>query len=88
MTSRLSSSPFLLLFKNDTPRFVQVGSHASVSDYKYKSLMRLLDVAIPSFDDDDDKAKEPTSSSSETTKTLSRNSLTDKDITGRPRSKS
>jgi vacuolar protein sorting-associated protein 13A/C len=62
--------------------------HASVSDYKYKSLMKLLDVAILKFDDDDDKAKRPTSSGSETTKTLPRNSLTDKDVTGRPRSKS
>ena len=29
--------------------------HASISDKKYKSLMRLIDIAIPKFDDDDDQ---------------------------------
>ena len=36
--------------------------HASVSDKKYKSLMRLIDVAIPNMDDDDKKPVKPSSS--------------------------
>ncbi|PNS16408.1 Vacuolar protein sorting-associated protein 13 [Sphaceloma murrayae] len=34
--------------------------HASVSDAKYKSLMKLLDVAIPKFETDDPPPKTPT----------------------------
>jgi vacuolar protein sorting-associated protein 13A/C len=38
--------------------------HASVSDKKYKSLMRIIDVAIPNLDEDEE---EPLTTSSETT---------------------
>ncbi|RDI80750.1 putative arabinogalactan endo-beta-1,4-galactanase A [Venturia inaequalis] len=38
--------------------------HATISDQKYKSLMRLIDVAIPKFNDDDEPKKvEPTAES-------------------------
>ncbi|KAI9686492.1 MAG: hypothetical protein M1822_003503 [Bathelium mastoideum] len=57
--------------------------HASVSDAKYKSLMKLLDVAIPKFETDH-------SASTEDTKTVSKTTNVDpsKEQTQRARSKS
>lgn len=57
--------------------------HASVSDSKYKQLMKLLDVAIPKFDDDDEKKE-----SQSMTKRSRQKSVAEKDSGGRPRSKS
>ncbi|KAF2674902.1 vacuolar protein sorting-associated protein 13 [Microthyrium microscopicum] len=37
--------------------------HASFSDSKYKKLMKLIDVAIPKFDDDEDEPRRPKLSS-------------------------
>jgi vacuolar protein sorting-associated protein 13A/C len=39
--------------------------HASISDVKYKSLMKLIDVAIPKFNEDKEKASKPLKPSSE-----------------------
>ena len=60
--------------------------HASVSDHKYKSLMKLLDVAIPKFDSDD--KERPASSSTQTSGKPRRKSTVTKDVATRPRSKS
>ncbi|KAM7185556.1 putative vacuolar protein sorting-associated protein [Naviculisporaceae sp. PSN 640] len=35
--------------------------HASVSDAKYKSLMRIIDVAVPKLDNDEPRSSQPTS---------------------------
>ncbi|EDU45185.1 vacuolar protein sorting-associated protein 13a [Pyrenophora tritici-repentis Pt-1C-BFP] len=62
--------------------------HASVSDSKYKNLMRLIDVAVPKFGDDQpskpvtDGAKGPSNLKPPT------DAQTDTDALGRPRSKS
>jgi len=37
--------------------------HASASDVKYKSLMRIINVAIPKFDNDEDEISQPLTSS-------------------------
>ncbi|KAF2130259.1 vacuolar protein sorting-associated protein 13 [Dothidotthia symphoricarpi CBS 119687] len=62
--------------------------HASISDAKYKNLMKLIDVAIPKFDND-----EPTKEVIEGAKGPSNlkppnEGLSDQDALGRPRSKS
>ncbi|KAK2733181.1 hypothetical protein FQN57_002273 [Myotisia sp. PD_48] len=41
--------------------------HASISDKKYKNLMRLIDIALPRFDDDKNKSTETRGASFETT---------------------
>lgn len=58
--------------------------HASVSDSKYKRLMRLLEVAIPKFDDDDE-TKSPAHQKVQSSR---RKSSIDREAAGRPRSKS
>ena len=61
--------------------------HASISDKKYKNLMRLIDIAIPKFEADeplDSKTKAPVESSAEKQNEKSATESTDE----RPRSKS
>ncbi|KAL1297408.1 hypothetical protein AAFC00_004942 [Neodothiora populina] len=58
--------------------------HASVSDSKYKRLMKLLDVAIPKFDSDEESRTTP---QQQTNRPRSK-SVIDKEVSGRPRSKS
>lgn len=62
--------------------------HASVSDSKYKRLMKLLDVAIPKFDDDDEDKHETGSVASQAPKKPRQKSIIENDSAGRPRSKS
>ena len=61
--------------------------HASISDSKYKNLMKLIDIAIPKFDNDamaDNEAQAPAKNKPDVSTAKPR---TD-DIVGRPRSKS
>ena len=65
--------------------------HASISDTKYKNLMRLIDVAIPNFDNDDSpngKKGDPTKNAMPKQPRKSFSAIQGKDIDGRPRSKS
>jgi len=61
--------------------------HASVSDAKYKSLMKLLEVAIPKFDSDDDEVKKEVKPANAQPKQRSK-SIMDTDPQARQRSKS
>ena len=61
--------------------------HASISDRKYKNLMKLIDIAIPKFDSDeslDGRTKAPTKDANVAT---TKNSMAD-GVISRPRSKS
>ena len=65
--------------------------HASISDKKYKDLMRLIDIAIPKFDSDeslDGRSKAPTNSPHATKTEHSARTERPRDDEGRPRSKS
>ena len=62
--------------------------HASISDWKYKNLMRLIDIAIPKFDTDeslDGRTKAPTADNNDT---RSDKMKLEPKKDGRPRSKS
>ena len=64
--------------------------HASISDKKYKNLMRLIDVAIPKFDNNeslDDRTKKP-AHINEGSQTDKAKSTSGDNIDNRPRSKS
>ena len=65
--------------------------HASISDEKYKNLMRLIDVAIPNFENDesgDGKMGDSAKNAAPKQRKKSINVDKGKDIDGRPRSKS
>lgn len=62
--------------------------HASISDSKYKSLMKLIDVAIPKFGSDEDKTQKPVQAAQKQTQRPRQKSIMDSDVVGRPRSKS
>ncbi|KAL1604284.1 Vacuolar protein sorting-associated protein 13 [Nothophoma quercina] len=64
--------------------------HASISDAKYKNLMKLIDVAIPKFDDSDTTSKQVQEGAKgpSNLKPTSDAKASDKDALGRPRSKS
>ncbi|KAF3008444.1 hypothetical protein E8E13_003289 [Curvularia kusanoi] len=64
--------------------------HASISDAKYKNLMRLIDVAIPKFDNDTATSKQVTEGAKgpSNLKPASDAKAGNKDALGRPRSKS
>ncbi|TIA11816.1 vacuolar protein sorting-associated protein 13 [Aureobasidium pullulans] len=62
--------------------------HASISDSKYKSLMKLIDVAIPKFGSDEEKTQKPVQPSQKQTQRPRQKSIMDSDVIGRPRSKS
>jgi vacuolar protein sorting-associated protein 13A/C len=59
--------------------------HASISDKKYKNLMRLIDVAVPKFDDEDDLPKK---AEAQDVKSSSVNKSSEEADQSRPRSKS
>ncbi|GAB7347666.1 hypothetical protein MBLNU459_g4530t1 [Dothideomycetes sp. NU459] len=60
--------------------------HASVSDSKYKNLMKLLDVAIPKFDSDDQEIKK--SGTAQRNEKPRQKSVVESGSADRPRSKS
>ncbi|KAG9657000.1 vacuolar protein sorting-associated protein 13, partial [Aureobasidium melanogenum] len=62
--------------------------HASISDSKYKSLMKLIDVAIPKFGTDEDSTKKPAQAVQKQAQRPRQKSIVDTDVTGRSRSKS
>ncbi|KAH7083305.1 hypothetical protein BKA63DRAFT_599328 [Paraphoma chrysanthemicola] len=63
--------------------------HASISDAKYKNLMKLIDVAVPKFGDDDAPSKQVTEGAKGPSNLKpATESKGDKDPLGRPRSKS
>jgi vacuolar protein sorting-associated protein 13A/C len=62
--------------------------HASISDSKYKSMMRLIDVAIPKFGSDEEKVEKPAQAVQSKTQRPRQKSIMDSDAVGRPRSKS
>ncbi|TKA75457.1 hypothetical protein B0A49_05714, partial [Cryomyces minteri] len=62
--------------------------NASVSDAKYKNLMKLLDVAIPKFDDEDNSKETHGGPTAPPKPKPRRKSEASKDVVGRPRSKS
>lgn len=64
--------------------------HASISDAKYKNLMKLIDVAIPKFGDDNATSKQVTEGAKgpSNLKPTSDAEASDRDALGRPRSKS
>lgn len=64
--------------------------HASISDSKYKNLMKLIDVAIPKFGSDASKTQKPaqTQTTERQPQRSRQKSIMDSDVVGRPRSKS
>ena len=60
--------------------------HATLSDEKYKKIMKTLDFAIPKFEDDKKPAERPKTADSQ--KVARRKSAAPGDASGRPRSKS
>lgn len=62
--------------------------HASISDAKYKSLMKLIDVAIPKFDGDDGSKEVASGATGPSNPKPTSKTDHDKDVIGRPRSKS
>lgn len=59
--------------------------HASISDAKYKKLMKLLEVAIPKFDNDEPAKQNGAATAPQKPR---RKSVIEKETAGRPRSKS
>ncbi|KAJ9635099.1 Vacuolar protein sorting-associated protein 13 [Coniosporium tulheliwenetii] len=62
--------------------------HASISDAKYKSLMRMIDVAVPKFDNDAENKEVSDGAKGPSNIKPSDKGDPDKDALGRPRSKS
>lgn len=62
--------------------------HASISDTKYKNLMKLIDVAIPKFDDDGPSKQVTEGAKGSSNLKPSSESKANTDALGRPRSKS
>ncbi|KAH8730883.1 hypothetical protein GQ44DRAFT_672868 [Phaeosphaeriaceae sp. PMI808] len=77
---------------SDLTRFRVSGNlpilHASISDMKYKNLMKLIDVAVPKFDDDASSKQVGEGAKGPSNLKPTSDAKDDKDPLGRPRSKS